>query len=863
LLNSTVGTTTNPFQISIDSLNSKRLINEANISINTSEINLLKSDNITNKSDLVILKADNNVNKLDIVNLKADNVTNKSDILSLQNFTVDEASKLSSQINKEYNDVLSINTNVNTLSATVASNYNILNTKINTIDDRETNDNQAIKDDISTKYNNQQSKNLTFEGQISTLSTNQSTNNTTLSNSLNTLDAKHDSDKVLLQNQITTNLNSSNAHFYINDADININKNDIVNIKADNLIEKAKVQQLQLDVPANLSEINLLKSDNTNNKAKLLLHTNNLLSIETNISNNASDIVVLKSDVENLKQYDIQNNIDKNLNNVNVNQNITDIFILKNQTIPNLDDRFVKKNGDSLTGTLFVNDLDYNGVLNIGKSSTNINIGSELNEDIKVINIGGANDLVNIKGTLNNIQTTNMQVENKIITLNKGAVGNIQSGSVGLQIRDNNSDSKGYFVTNSSANEFHFKMPQEDQIMKLKKNPTELYDIATKLYVDAKDEARQVEITQVQAAQLQLANDVSTVNNNILSEIPFSKINAFPSDNTKILFGDGVFRTLSNFSGVSQLYVDNADLLKADKTYVDNSLSTQTSTNDSLYMKKSGGVMSGKLTIAEIDNNLNPLLIGTNATTITIGSLSNVDNKVINIGGANDIVNILGSTNYIQTTNTKVQNKVMVLNDGSVGNNQSAGVGIHFKDNDLENKGYMIVGANGVSLDLKPPQSERIFKIKDTPTENYDLTTKLYVDSLIKSTWKNTATYTISSSASHAVLLNFGPGNKYQFNIRYNNFWYPVFGSTVAGTFQYSGTLNYASNGQGYFGQSFNNSSAISQSIITLGSGPMETAGRHISGTIYDGTNLYRFIVLLTVLNGQTYTWVSNAEQLF
>ncbi len=75
-----------------------------------------------------------------------------------------------------------------------------------------------------------------------------------------------------------------------------------------------------------------------------------------------------------------------------------------------------------------------------------------------------------------------------------------------------------------------------------------------------------------------------------------------------------------------------------------------------------GDTMTGQLNVNGIDNANNPLIIGLNASVINIGGLLNNDSKVNNIGGANDIVNILGHTNYIQTTNTQVMNKVMVLN---------------------------------------------------------------------------------------------------------------------------------------------------------------------------------------------------------
>jgi len=53
------------------------------------------------------------------------------------------------------------------------------------------------------------------------------------------------------------------------------------------------------------------------------------------------------------------------------------------------------------------------GVLNIGENSTSVNIGSSNNVDAKTINIGGKNDIVNILGNLNSIQTTNTEIKDK------------------------------------------------------------------------------------------------------------------------------------------------------------------------------------------------------------------------------------------------------------------------------------------------------------------------------------------------------------------------------------------------------------------------------------------------------------------
>jgi len=88
---------------------------------------------------------------------------------------------------------------------------------------------------------------------------------------------------------------------------------------------------------------------------------------------------------------------------------------------------------ESILGKLKVDNLDsINGTLTIGEASLSINIGSVSNNDSKIINIGGSNDVVNILGSLNNVETTNTQIKDKLILLNKGAIGNIQSGLSGF-----------------------------------------------------------------------------------------------------------------------------------------------------------------------------------------------------------------------------------------------------------------------------------------------------------------------------------------------------------------------------------------------------------------------------------------------
>jgi len=66
-----------------------------------------------------------------------------------------------------------------------------------------------------------------------------------------------------------------------------------------------------------------------------------------------------------------------------------------------------------MLGTLNIHNIDSTSDLNIGENATLINIGSSNNTDMKTINIGGKNDIVNIQGALNSIKTTNTEIMDK------------------------------------------------------------------------------------------------------------------------------------------------------------------------------------------------------------------------------------------------------------------------------------------------------------------------------------------------------------------------------------------------------------------------------------------------------------------
>jgi hypothetical protein len=92
-----------------------------------------------------------------------------------------------------------------------------------------------------------------------------------------------------------------------------------------------------------------------------------------------------------------------------------------------------------------------------------INLGS--NSGTTTINIGSSGDTVNIAGTLNSINTTNLDVSDNLITLNKNASGSGTARGSGIQIRDNNTDGQAYIKTSSLGTSWELKAPENNFIL--------------------------------------------------------------------------------------------------------------------------------------------------------------------------------------------------------------------------------------------------------------------------------------------------------------------------------------------------------------------------------------------------------------
>lgn len=88
-------------------------------------------------------------------------------------------------------------------------------------------------------------------------------------------------------------------------------------------------------------------------------------------------------------------------------------------------------------------------------TATTINIGT--GTDTNTINIGGANTTINMTGTVNNQNVTNLDIDDKLITINKG--GAASSGAVaGIDLEEGGS-STGYIKTSADRNSWEIKAP--------------------------------------------------------------------------------------------------------------------------------------------------------------------------------------------------------------------------------------------------------------------------------------------------------------------------------------------------------------------------------------------------------------------
>lgn len=102
--------------------------------------------------------------------------------------------------------------------------------------------------------------------------------------------------------------------------------------------------------------------------------------------------------------------------------------------------------GDNTVSTINVGCTSNTQTINIGTTQAN-----------SIINIGGPTNRVNISGTLYSVNSVDLTVNDKLITLNKGGTSS-SGGGAGIEIEEN-SNVTSYIKTSSDRNSFLFKTP--------------------------------------------------------------------------------------------------------------------------------------------------------------------------------------------------------------------------------------------------------------------------------------------------------------------------------------------------------------------------------------------------------------------
>lgn len=126
--------------------------------------------------------------------------------------------------------------------------------------------------------------------------------------------------------------------------------------------------------------------------------------------------------------------------------------------------------------------INFHGNLNLVDSATSVAFGAATNVDLatdptdstidigtgvgnNTINIGGANSTINLTGTVNNQNVTNLNVTDKLITINDGGAAG-SGGNAGIEIEENNV-ATGYIYTAADRNSWSFKAPNTNGVATL------------------------------------------------------------------------------------------------------------------------------------------------------------------------------------------------------------------------------------------------------------------------------------------------------------------------------------------------------------------------------------------------------------
>lgn len=471
-------------------------------------------------------------------------------------------------------------------------------------------------------------------------------------------------------------------------------------------------------------------------------------------------------------------------------------------------------------------------IINIGCSSIDntINIGS--NSGSSIINIGYIGDTVNIIGSLNYIQSTNLQIFNKIIQINEGATVNGTARYAGINIKDNNLDNAGYILTSNTGNYFILKAPENDFILStpiLTRDSNILLDQGD-LYVNGT-----------------ISSSSKIIKLNCDSNTDEIVLNAGLYFNKNGVYDSGYLRTSDTGNHFHFRPPNSTHIIQTPTLLIDSMMLVDNGNqiiNGTFLMTNNNGIDTngnGNENILNIGyNNSKVINIGNHIInspyTINIGTGIGVG--TINIGTNDDIVNINGRVNSQHSTNLHVSNKIIVLNDGSITAQSCRLAGINFSDNNVLNAGYILTGDLGNNYIFKAPENNYILS---TPILTIDSQTlinqgnsSIINGDILFSDGKGIDTINIGSD-----ILNIGYDKAHQINI---------------GNYTKSHIINIGNSSNGSLTYNVVNiCTDTNSSICNIGNNNNNDTNNIIGNNILSSLNVNNNYILLNKLNSSIY----------
>ena len=200
------------------------------------------------------------------------------------------------------------------------------------------------------------------------------------------------------------------------------------------------------------------------------------------------------------------------------------------------------------TGTLNMGTGMTTGTLNLGTGMTTgvVNIGTSSNNGKSIINIGGVGDEVNVMGSLTYVNTTNLDICDNVITLNKGApAGSTTIKGAGIvlsQLDNTGQDKTPGWIRTSGTNAQSWEIVPPNYPVSLEDFPAQANNgLAVCNVINASSNEKTIPVVGLRTTKA-----ASTIQNLILK----------PDGNVGIGYADAVLASVSNFPS-SLLHIES------------------------------------------------------------------------------------------------------------------------------------------------------------------------------------------------------------------------------------------------------------------------------------------------------------------